>query len=81
MRRVGDDRAMRLVALMVVLSCAATAQETASSFLDATLWVQTSVEYRAVAKQTYRAAGANLVRAMRDPRWTAALEQEAPSLG
>ena len=67
---------MRLAVLLVVMSLAGWAQEGASSFLDATLWVQTSAEYRAVAKQTYRAAGANLVRAVRDPKWTAALEQE-----
>ena len=67
---------MKLAVLLMVMDVVARAQEGASSFLDATLWVQTSVEYRAVAKQTYRAAGANLVRAVRDPRWTAALEQE-----
>lgn len=61
---------------MMVMSVTAPAQDAVSSFLDATLWVQTSVEYRAVAKQTYRSASDNLVRAVRDPRWTAALEQE-----
>jgi len=63
---------------MVLCAAGAVAQD--SSFLDATLWVQTSVEYRAVAKQTYRAAGANLVRAVRDPQWTAALEQEGTAM-
>jgi acid phosphatase len=62
------------------MCASAQAQEAVSSFLDATLWVQTSVEYRAVAKQAYRAAGANLVRAIRDPQWTAALEQEGAPL-
>ena len=71
---------MRLAVLLMVMGVVARAQEGASSFLDATLWVQTSVEYRAVAKQTYRAAGANLVRAVRDPQWTAALEQEGTEM-
>lgn len=65
---------------MLVMGLGARAQEGASSFLDATLWVQTSVEYRAVAKQTYRAAGANLLRAVRDAQWTAALEQEGTAM-
>ena len=67
---------MRPIVLMMVVSFAVCGQQGASSFLDATLWVQTSVEYRAVAKQTYRAAGMNLLRAVRDKQWTAALEQE-----
>lgn len=69
---------MKLAVLIVL--CVAGAQAQDSSFLDATLWMQTSVEYRAVAKQTYRAAGANLIRAARDPRWTAALEQEGADM-
>jgi acid phosphatase len=43
--------------------------------LNAVLWVQTAAEYQAAARQTYRSAEVNLERALRDPRWTAALEQ------
>ncbi|MFN0106750.1 MAG: 5'-nucleotidase, lipoprotein e(P4) family [Bryobacteraceae bacterium] len=43
--------------------------------LNATLWVQTSAEYAAVATQTYRAAGVALSVALADPHWTAAYEQ------
>jgi 5'-nucleotidase (lipoprotein e(P4) family) len=43
--------------------------------LNAILWMQTSVEYQASAVQTYRLAQVALVQALRDPHWTAALEQ------
>jgi acid phosphatase len=41
-----------------------------------TLWVQTSVEYAASAQQAYRLARLNLDLALRDRRWSAALEQQ-----
>jgi acid phosphatase len=44
--------------------------------LNAVLWMQTSVEYKASAVQTYRVAQASLLQGLRDPRWTAALEQD-----
>ena len=44
--------------------------------LYAALWVQTSAEYRATAWQAYAAAGESLLRALTDPSWTAAVEQE-----
>ena len=43
--------------------------------LNATLWMQTSVEYRASALQAYHAARLALDAALADPHWTAALEQ------
>jgi acid phosphatase len=43
--------------------------------LNATAWVQTSVEYRASALQAWRSARLSLPRAMKDKKWTAALEQ------
>ena len=43
--------------------------------LNAVLWMQTSVEYRASALETYRWGKSALVRALKDPHWTAALEQ------
>lgn len=43
--------------------------------LNATLWVQTAVEYEASALQAYELAGRMLERALADPTWTAALEQ------
>ncbi|MGB9069587.1 MAG: hypothetical protein WCC21_13545 [Candidatus Acidiferrales bacterium] len=43
--------------------------------LNAVLRMQTSVEYRASVLETYRWGKSALLRAMKDPRWTAALEQ------
>lgn len=43
--------------------------------LNATAWVQTSVEYRASALQAWRSARLSLPRALKDKKWTAALEQ------
>jgi 5'-nucleotidase (lipoprotein e(P4) family) len=43
--------------------------------LNATLWRQSSAEYRAIALQTYRLAQESLDHALADPAWTAALEQ------
>ncbi len=43
--------------------------------LNSVLWFQTSVDYQANATQTYRSAEKALVRALANPRWTAALEQ------
>lgn len=43
--------------------------------LNAALWTQSSAEYPAIARQTYRLARVNLDQALADPRWTAALEQ------
>lgn len=43
--------------------------------LNAILWMQTSVEYKASTLQTYRLAEAALTQGLRDPHWTAALEQ------
>ena len=45
--------------------------------LNAVLWVQTSVEYRATAMGLYTLAALKLDEALMDPSWTAALEQLA----
>lgn len=44
--------------------------------LYATLWTQTSAEYRALAWQSWAAARESLERALADSSWTAAVEQE-----
>ncbi|MBW3549835.1 MAG: 5'-nucleotidase, lipoprotein e(P4) family [Proteobacteria bacterium] len=44
--------------------------------LNAVLWVQTSVEYDAIATQTYRTAAAQLDRALADPDWHALVPEE-----
>ena len=43
--------------------------------LNATLWTQTAVEHDAICLQAFRQARESLDRALKDKRWTAALEQ------
>lgn len=43
--------------------------------LDAVLWVQTSAEFYACAKQTFASAEEKLTLALRDSTWTASIEQ------
>jgi len=43
--------------------------------LNAVLWAQSSIEFESNAIQTYKAAEAALQRALKEPHWTAALEQ------
>lgn len=45
--------------------------------LDATLWMQTSVEHDVACIQAYRLATMQSTKAFRDPCWTAAVEQTA----
>lgn len=45
--------------------------------LDAALWVQSSAEFYAIARQTFSSAAEKLDLAVRDPTWTAATEQFA----
>lgn len=44
--------------------------------LNAVLWMQTSVEYRAAAEQTYRAAADKLDRALKQRHWDALVPEE-----
>lgn len=46
--------------------------------LNSTVWMQRSAEYRALAHQAYQAARTSLLTALKDPAWTAVLEQEPP---
>lgn len=48
--------------------------------LNAVLWVQTALEYEASALQAFKLAGIQLEAALKDPGWTAAIEQTG-SLG
>ncbi len=78
------DRSARLptsivaaaVWLTVALGCASSATERrAHENLNSVLWVKTSVEYKAIALQSYEIAKEMLDRALEEPDWTAALEQ------
>ena len=66
----------------VLAGCAKSKTEPAAhEMLNAALWRQSSAEYPAIARQTYRLAQLNLDQALADPRWTAALEQTGESTG
>lgn len=60
-------------ALFFLIAAPLLAQSTDS--LNAALWQQSSVEYRGVVLQAWRSARHSLPRALKDRRWTAALEQ------
>lgn len=53
-----------------------SAQQQRHEDLDALLWVQTSGEYQAITRQTYRLAALALEDAIADSDWTASLEQQ-----
>jgi acid phosphatase len=63
-----------LLMLFAWIPAAASAQAVMDG-LNATAWVLTSAEYRASALQAWRSARLSLERALKDKRWTAALEQ------
>ena len=48
----------------------------ANDNLNAVAWVQTSVEYRAISEQTYRAAAEQLDRALKEKHWDALVPDE-----
>ncbi len=66
--------------LVLFLGCSLWAQTTppSSSGLDATLFVQTSTEWRMNCLQAFRLARLQLDQALAQPGWTAALEQSGP---
>ena len=71
-----------MMSALAVASCAARtaslAQPAAArpdANLNAVVWVQTSVEYEATARQAFRLAELQLDHALKDREWTAALEQ------
>jgi len=67
-----------LVLCTVLAGCTKSKTEpVAHEMLNAALWRQSSAEYPAIARQTYRLASMNLDKALVDPQWTAALEQTA----
>ncbi|NQX90472.1 MAG: 5'-nucleotidase, lipoprotein e(P4) family [Halioglobus sp.] len=74
--RVRLIRAAGLAALLTSLSaCNSPSHPSIHESLNATLWTMTAPEYFASASQAYRAARDNLVVALNDPQWSAAIEQ------
>jgi 5'-nucleotidase (lipoprotein e(P4) family) len=79
--------AVVVASLLMCLSCAARTRPPAAlpaapavtaahENLNATLWMQTALEYEASALQAYRLAQIQLDAALADPAWTAAIEQQ-----
>ena len=66
---------------LTVLAGACASARGAHPTLQATLWVQTAAEYRALAEGTYRQATRALAEALADSSWTAAVEQAAAFRG
>ena len=77
-RIAGSFLICSLLARAVSAQPAAAKANTPQENLNAIIWMQTSAEYRASALQTYRAAEASMMRALKDKNWTAALEQRRP---
>lgn len=69
---LGSAAACTFLALGLSLPTAPATYEN----LNAVLWMQTAVEYKASTVQTYRLAQFALLQGLRDPHWTAALEQD-----
>ena len=55
---------------------APTASNPAHDNLNAVAWVQTSVEYKALSEQTYRAAADHLDKALKEKNWDALVPEE-----
>jgi acid phosphatase len=71
-------RPLLLFSALALSSFALSGQDQPSrDALNATLWQQQSVEYRAGAIQAWRAAAHALPLALKDKSWTASLEQQA----
>jgi 5'-nucleotidase (lipoprotein e(P4) family) len=69
----------RLVIFITVL--AAAPAQTPGDTVNAVLWTQSAAEYHASAVQTYRTAERQLLKALEDPHWTAAVEQTVSDFG
>src|ERR1051326_1376578 len=72
-----------IFALALPLAACATAPQPASApcrfsdaTINATLWMQTSAEYKAITREIYETADRNLDAAIADKSWTAATEQK-----
>ncbi len=69
---------IQLTAALFLASSLMNGQTGPHENLNSTVWMQRSAEYRALAHQAYQAARTSLLTALREPTWTAALEQEPP---
>jgi len=78
-------RLAAMVAICVALGAGAARAESQRvpehDALNALVWMQSSAEYQAAALSAYAMARAGLDRALADPAWTAALEQDGGAAG
>ena len=72
-------RGASIATVLLIQAAAQTGvpQTAAHELLDSVLWAQTSVEHDAACEQAYRQARAMLNRALKNRKWTAAIEQRA----
>ncbi len=68
-------------ALMMAACCTAPKYQDGCETLNATLWMQTSAEYRMMTTQAYQRARTSVEKALADPTWTAAVEQVGTDFG
>jgi len=61
--------------LLCLIPAAAPLSAQVMDALNSTLWSQSSVEFRASNLQAYRSARLSLAKALKDKKWTAAVEQ------
>lgn len=59
-----------------ITTTAPAASNPANDNLNAVAWVQTSVEYKALSEQTYRAAADHLDKALKEKNWDALVPEE-----
>jgi acid phosphatase len=64
-----------IIIVLFLFGCENKSARLGNENLNGTLWMQTAVEYNVVTIQTFELAKYNLVQALNDPSWTAALEQ------
>ncbi|MEP1151036.1 MAG: HAD family acid phosphatase [Balneola sp.] len=64
-----------LLIVFFIGACSSSNKISSHKTLQATLWVQNSVEYDALATMAYQSASAKLDVALADKEWTASLEQ------
>jgi acid phosphatase len=77
--RTSSSRWLATLVLIAALACAAPARAQdppASDLLNAVLWMQRSVEYKATALTAFALARIRLEQALTDPAWTAAPKEQ-----
>lgn len=64
-----------VILVLFLFGCERDSDKLGHESLNGTLWMQTSLEYKVATIQAFELAKHNLLKALDDPSWTAALEQ------